>query len=70
MTEVAIRPCRPSDDAALWRILEPVFRAGETYAIDPDIPRAEALAYWTRSIWPTNTARAWFDSRSRPSAGR
>ena len=28
-------------------MLEPVFRAGDTYAIDPDIPCAEALAYWT-----------------------
>ena len=46
MTEVAIRPYLPGDDAALWRILEPVFRAGETYAIDPDIARTEALAYW------------------------
>ncbi|AZQ69548.1 GNAT family N-acetyltransferase [Silicimonas algicola] len=27
-------------------MLEPVFRAGDTYAIDRDIPREEALAYW------------------------
>lgn len=38
MTELAIRPHRREDDAALWRILEPVFRAGETYAIDPRHP--------------------------------
>ena len=46
MTDVAIRPHFPGDDAALWRILEPVFRAGETYAIDSDISRDDALAYW------------------------
>lgn len=27
-------------------MLEPVFRAGDTYAIDPDISREDALAYW------------------------
>jgi ribosomal protein S18 acetylase RimI-like enzyme len=27
-------------------MLEPVFRAGDTYAIDPDISRGDALAYW------------------------
>lgn len=46
MIDVAIRPYAQEDGAALWRILEPVFRAGETYAIDPDIPRDDALAYW------------------------
>lgn len=28
-------------------MLEPVFRAGDTYTIDRDISRAAALAYWT-----------------------
>ncbi len=28
-------------------LLEPVFRAGDTYAIEPDIGRDEAVAYWT-----------------------
>lgn len=28
-------------------MLEPVFRAGDTYAIDPAISREDALAYWT-----------------------
>ena len=27
-------------------MLEPVFRAGDTYAIDPAISRADALAWW------------------------
>jgi ribosomal protein S18 acetylase RimI-like enzyme len=41
-----IRPSDPRDDDAIWRILEPTFRAGETYPIPRDIPRTEALAYW------------------------
>lgn len=41
-----IRPATPADDDAIWGILEPVFRAGETYPIARDISRAEALAYW------------------------
>lgn len=46
MTDLVIRDFEPRDRDALWRILEPVFRAGDTYAIDPDISRDDALAYW------------------------
>jgi ribosomal protein S18 acetylase RimI-like enzyme len=42
----AIRPVTPADDDAIWAILEPVFRAGETYPQPRDISRAQALAYW------------------------
>lgn len=35
-----------SDHDALWTMLRPVFRAGDTYAIDPAISRDDALAYW------------------------
>jgi ribosomal protein S18 acetylase RimI-like enzyme len=38
-------PPRPDDDA-IWRILEPTFRAGETYPIPRDVSRTDALAYW------------------------
>ncbi len=41
-----IRAAAPSDDDAIWAILEPTFRAGETYPIPRDISRADALAYW------------------------
>jgi len=41
-----VRPVEPADHSEIWAILEPVFRAGDTYTIDPDISRAEALAYW------------------------
>ena len=41
-----IRPARPEDAAAIWSILEPVIRAGETYALPRDMSREAALAYW------------------------
>lgn len=42
-----IRPYRPGDADAVWTIIEPVLRAGETYALPRDWNREEALAYWT-----------------------
>ncbi len=41
-----MREARSADDDAIWAILEPTFRAGETYPIPRDISREEALAYW------------------------
>ena len=41
-----IRPVKEADEDALWAMLEPVFRAGDTYAVDPDISREAALAMW------------------------
>jgi ribosomal protein S18 acetylase RimI-like enzyme len=43
---LTIRPAAPADDDAIWAILEPTFRAGETYPIPRDIGRDAALAYW------------------------
>ena len=41
-----IRQATPVDADAIWMLLEPVFRAGDTYAIDPLITWAVALHYW------------------------
>jgi ribosomal protein S18 acetylase RimI-like enzyme len=41
-----IRLARPEDRPALWSILEPVLRAGETYALPRDMGEAAALDYW------------------------
>jgi L-amino acid N-acyltransferase YncA len=41
-----IRPLEPADWPELWRLLEPVFRAGETFPHDPAITEAEARALW------------------------
>lgn len=43
---IAIRPATPDDDDAVWSILEPIVRAGETYAVPRDWTRADTLAYW------------------------
>ena len=36
----------PADDAAIWRVLEPIIRAGETYVLPRDMSKEGALAYW------------------------
>lgn len=41
-----VRPATAADRAAIWSILEPVFRAGETYTVPVDIDEAVAVDYW------------------------
>ena len=41
-----IRLAENGDHKAIWAILEPVIRAGETYTLPPDMIAADALAYW------------------------
>jgi ribosomal protein S18 acetylase RimI-like enzyme len=41
-----IRPGVDGDANAIWTILEPVVRAGETYAFPRDWNRADTMAYW------------------------
>lgn len=43
---LTVREASETDHPALWAMLEPVFRAGDTYAVDVNIPREAALAYW------------------------
>ena len=43
---ITIRPATSADHDAIWAILEPVYRAGETYCIPRDISRDDALADW------------------------
>jgi RimJ/RimL family protein N-acetyltransferase len=43
---VEIRSATPADAAAIWSIIGPVIRAGETYALDRDMTEEEAIAYW------------------------
>ena len=48
MTDAPIlRVAGPQDGQDLWRILQPVFRAGDSYAVDLDISESAALHYWT-----------------------
>ena len=41
-----IRPYDPADWPAVWALLEPVFRSGETFPHDPAIGEAAARASW------------------------
>ena len=41
-----IRPYEAADWPAVWALLEPVFRAGETFPHDPAITEAEAQLAW------------------------
>ena len=41
-----IRLARESEWPIIWKMLEPVFRAGETYAVARDISEDEAKAIW------------------------
>ena len=41
-----IRATTDADDDAVWAILEPTIRAGETYALPRDMNRSDALHFW------------------------
>ena len=41
-----IRAATEADREAIWDIFHEVVAAGDTYAIDPDMSRENALAYW------------------------
>jgi GNAT superfamily N-acetyltransferase len=43
---LVLRPAGMADSPTIWAMLEPVFRAGDTYAIEADIDREAALDYW------------------------
>jgi ribosomal protein S18 acetylase RimI-like enzyme len=44
-----IRPANSRDAPAIWSIIEPVIRAGETYTFDRTMSEEDALAYWLGS---------------------
>ena len=41
-----IRPATANDATAIWEILEPIIRGGETYTQPRDMSRQDALAFW------------------------
>ncbi len=53
-----IRPAQPHDHEAIWRALEPVIRAGETYALARQMSEADAILYWTGPDRETFVAEA------------
>ncbi len=44
-----IRPANNKDAHAIWAIMEPIVRAGETYTLPRDMNKEAALAYWFSS---------------------
>lgn len=43
---LTIRASKDADWPAVWRLLEPVFRAGDTYSVPADITAQEARQMW------------------------
>lgn len=41
-----VREANLGDSEAIWSILEPVIRAGETNSLPRDMTREDALAHW------------------------
>jgi L-amino acid N-acyltransferase YncA len=46
LAEMKIRPATDADRDAIWNIFHDVVAGGDTYALDPNISREGALAYW------------------------
>ena len=44
-----IRVATDADHEAIWNIFHEIVAAGDTYALDPEMSREEALAYWFRA---------------------
>jgi ribosomal protein S18 acetylase RimI-like enzyme len=49
LRNMEIRAATNVDRDAIWNIFHEIVAAGDTYAFDPDMSRAEALAYWFRA---------------------
>ena len=46
---LTVRAAVPGDADAIWGILEPVIRAGDTYTLPREMSREAALAFWFAS---------------------
>jgi hypothetical protein len=53
-----IRPATKDDAAAIWSIIGPTIRTGETYTLPRDMSEADALSYWMGSDRQTFVAVA------------
>jgi hypothetical protein len=45
-----VRPALAPDATAIWRVLEPAIRAGETWALPRDMSEADALSAATGGV--------------------
>lgn len=55
---ITIRAIEQSDWPAVWQLIEPVFRAGETYAFSPKITEREAQKIWIEAPAATFVAES------------
>jgi ribosomal protein S18 acetylase RimI-like enzyme len=46
LSEMLVRAATAKDGDAIWKILEPVIRGGDTYTLPENMSREDALAYW------------------------
>jgi len=58
---LSIHPATDSDRDAIWAILEPMIRLGETYTLPRDMREQQALEYWFAAdketfVWKENGA--------------
>ena len=53
---IGIRPATAADFDLIWPLLRDVFRAGDTYAVDPAISKADAERYWMTQARATYVA--------------
>jgi ribosomal protein S18 acetylase RimI-like enzyme len=57
---VLVRPAADRDNNAIWAIMEPILRAGETYCLPRDRDKESALRYWLspeREVFVTENQR-------------
>ena len=43
---IQIRIATDKDHTAIWHVMEPIIRAGDTYSLARDMNRVDALAHW------------------------
>jgi ribosomal protein S18 acetylase RimI-like enzyme len=49
--DIRIRPTTDADEAAIWRVIGPMIRAGETYPLPRDMSEADAIRYWRQPAY-------------------
>jgi len=54
---ITVHPMQENEWLAVWRLIEPVFRAGETYAFSPEILEDEARKVWLATPTATYVAK-------------
>jgi L-amino acid N-acyltransferase YncA len=73
VSSMKIRAATDVDRDAVWNIFQKVVEAGDTYALDPNILREDALAYWFASgtrtyVAERDAARSGVARQGKPTA--